>query len=95
MVEVVECDGGAVVLREPVRLDDATKGDAEVALAEKEGKCGPDGKGDVVLLAGRAREQREGEAEVGLRWIDPDDGAGKAVWNLLEIIFDVVSPGAD
>ena len=35
------------------RLDDSTKGDAEVAKAEKEGKCGPDAKGDVILLDGR------------------------------------------
>lgn len=35
------------------RLDDSTRGDAEVAKAEQEGKCGPDAKGDVVLLDAR------------------------------------------
>lgn len=35
------------------RIDEGAKADAEVANAEKEGKCGPDAKGDVVLLDGR------------------------------------------
>lgn len=35
------------------RIDEGEKADAEIAKAEKEGKCGPDGKGDVVLLDGR------------------------------------------
>jgi hypothetical protein len=35
------------------RLDDSTKDDAEIKKAEKAGKCGPDEKGDVVLLDGR------------------------------------------
>lgn len=34
-------------------LDDSTKGDAAVAKAEAKGQCGPDAKGDVVLLDGR------------------------------------------
>jgi hypothetical protein len=35
------------------RLDDGTKADAENAKAEARGDCGPDAKGDVVLLDSR------------------------------------------
>jgi hypothetical protein len=35
------------------RIDESSRGDAEVAKAEREGRCGPDAKGDVVLLDGR------------------------------------------
>ena len=35
------------------RIDEGEKADAEIGRAEKEGQCGPDGKGDVVLLDGR------------------------------------------
>ncbi|MBL8950609.1 MAG: hypothetical protein JNK82_07530 [Myxococcaceae bacterium] len=39
--------------RGDTRIDDGEKSDAEIKKAEKEGKCGPDGKGDVVLLDGK------------------------------------------
>ncbi|MBK7860609.1 MAG: hypothetical protein IPJ65_18820 [Archangiaceae bacterium] len=35
------------------RIDDGQAADAQAARAEKEGRCGPDAKGDVVLLDGR------------------------------------------
>src|ERR1700690_1944471 len=35
------------------RLDDGAKGDRDVARAEEKGECGPDAKGDIVLLDSR------------------------------------------
>lgn len=35
------------------RIDESSKADAAVAKAEAEGRCGPDAKGDVVLLDSR------------------------------------------
>ncbi len=35
------------------RLDESGKGDAEVSRAEAKRQCGPDAKGDIVLLDGR------------------------------------------
>lgn len=35
------------------RIDEGAEKDAAISKAEKEGRCGPDGKGDVVLLDGR------------------------------------------
>jgi hypothetical protein len=44
----IEAEGGG-----DNRLDESTKGDRAIAQAEARGECGPDAKGDIVLLDGR------------------------------------------